>query len=341
MDSLNIMLSTEEVLMKNIAFEAVLAAGIFLLAISDLSSASAQDMRPTATALAEKMAAAGRKKVAVVDFTDLQGNVTQLGRFIAEELSIALADKAQQFEVIDRTSIRVILHEHKLASEGLIDPETARELGRIAGVDTLVSGTITPLGDSVHVGLKALDAESAKVIVGLTIEIPRTNAVNNLLGYASGTNSSNLTTIPNSSSRPPVPGAITEKNYKFDLQSCTSKQGEVICRLLVTNVGDDRRLWIEASSSYQGLDRKDSESQLFDNLGNGYIAKSVKIANDRAQAGSEWHEFPNGVATPVQLVFQGVAPEATSIGLLQIMCSEYGSGGHQIRIPFREIPVEK
>jgi hypothetical protein len=37
----------------------------------------------------------------------------------------------------------------KLASSGIIDPATARKLGEVAGVDCLVSGSLTLLGDSV------------------------------------------------------------------------------------------------------------------------------------------------------------------------------------------------
>ena len=38
--------------------------------------------------MAKKITQAGKSRVAVVDFTDLRGNVTELGRFIAEEFSV-------------------------------------------------------------------------------------------------------------------------------------------------------------------------------------------------------------------------------------------------------------
>ncbi len=228
---------TEEVLMRTNTLGKTILTGILIIICGGATSTFAQDLRPAANALVEKIAASGRKKVVVVDFTDLQGNVTQLGRYIAEELSIALAEDAKQFEVIDRTSIRVILQEHKLASEGIIDPETARKLGQIAGVDVLVSGTITPLGDSVHVGLKALDAESAQVIVGLTIEIPRTSAINNLLGSATQSNATDATTME---------GASTLKLGDFEFSFLGCKRGDsnnpdqVICWGAVTNKGRQR-----------------------------------------------------------------------------------------------------
>jgi len=41
--------------------------------------------------------------IAVSDFTDLQGNVTELGRYLAEKTSIVLATSAEDFNVVDRT----------------------------------------------------------------------------------------------------------------------------------------------------------------------------------------------------------------------------------------------
>src|SRR5437867_8723462 len=72
----------------------------------------AQDLKPVSASLAGRIAASGRKTVAVVDFTDLQGNVTELGRFLAEKLSVDLVGDAKGFEVIDRTHLKSILQEH-------------------------------------------------------------------------------------------------------------------------------------------------------------------------------------------------------------------------------------
>ena len=58
----------------------------------------------------------------MVDFTDLQGNVTELGRFLAEELSITLSESEKGFEIVDRTHLKAILQENKLSTTGLMDP---------------------------------------------------------------------------------------------------------------------------------------------------------------------------------------------------------------------------
>jgi TolB-like protein len=131
--------------------------------------------------LADRIAQVGKKRIAVVDFTDLQGNVTELGRFLAEEFSVALVGAGKGFEIIDRVHLKSILAEHKLALTGVIDPKTARELGKIAGVDAIVTGSITPFGDNIRVSFKVLDTETAMIIAASSGNIARTAAINELL----------------------------------------------------------------------------------------------------------------------------------------------------------------
>jgi hypothetical protein len=83
--------------------------------------------------------------------------------------------------VIDRTNLNSLIKEHKLSKTGLIDSATARQLGKIAGADALVTGTLTPIGDNVQLIVKVLDAETADMIDSAKINIARTQAVNELL----------------------------------------------------------------------------------------------------------------------------------------------------------------
>lgn len=161
----------------------------FLTGIN-FSLAYEREIKSLADTLARDIAGADKKIIAVVDFTDLQGNVTELGRFLAEELSVALAVSDQGFEVVDRSHLKVLLQEHKLALTGLIDPSTARKLGEIAGADALVTGTITPLGNTVRLAVKLLDTGTAKIAAASTTNIDKTKEIAELLskgiGSASG-----------------------------------------------------------------------------------------------------------------------------------------------------------
>src|SRR5436190_19976172 len=87
----------------------------------------AQEMDKELQKLADKLAISikekGKKKVTVLDFTDLQGVATELGRYVAEELTVNLVMAKQDFSVLDRANLRKIMAEHKLTAAGLVDPE--------------------------------------------------------------------------------------------------------------------------------------------------------------------------------------------------------------------------
>jgi len=166
--------------LRKILFTTIITV-IFFLSNSNFSMAYEKEIKSISSTLAENIAKAGKKMIAVVDFTDLQGNVTELGRFLAEEFSVTFAGAGKGFEVVDRTHLKSILTEHKLSATGIIDPQTARKLGQIAGVDALITGTITPFGDSIRLSVKILDTSTAKVIGASSGDIAKTKAIEELL----------------------------------------------------------------------------------------------------------------------------------------------------------------
>ncbi len=123
-------------------------------------------------------------KVAAVDFTDLQGQATELGRLLAEELSteLAMTAKALGPQIVDRNHLRAVLKEHELSSEGLIDPKTAKELGRFAGIDVVVTGNVLALDQTIKVTAKAIRTESATIACASRGEFPKTMVMREMLG---------------------------------------------------------------------------------------------------------------------------------------------------------------
>jgi len=70
-----------------------------------------------------------KRTIAVVEFVDLKGNVTDFGRFLAEELITRLY-QTKKFKVIERQLLNKITAEQKLSLTGLIDQTSAQKLGR-------------------------------------------------------------------------------------------------------------------------------------------------------------------------------------------------------------------
>lgn len=145
----------------------------------------AQDMDTELSKLAKALAVpvkeAGHKKVTVLDFTDLQGNTSELGRYIAEQLTVDLVMAKPGFAILDRANLNKILAEHKLTASGLVDPENAKKLGQFAGVDALILGTMTPKMVDIDLTAKIITTDTAEIIGAAKGKLPRNDEVEVLL----------------------------------------------------------------------------------------------------------------------------------------------------------------
>lgn len=121
-----------------------------------------------------------KQNLAVVDFTDLQGNVTALGRFLAEELSASLV-MVGGVQVVDRNQLNKIFQEHSLSMLGISDPDAIKKVGKVAGADALITGSITEMADSVRVTAKVMATDTARVIAAAKTTIPKTGTIAELL----------------------------------------------------------------------------------------------------------------------------------------------------------------
>ncbi len=254
--------------------------------------------------IADKIAAASKKKIAVVDFTDLDGSVTELGRFLAEEFSTALAGTGKGFIVVDRIHLKTLLKEHNLSSTGLIDQNTVRQLGKIAGVDVLVTGSLTPLGESVRINVKVLDIETAAIIEAARGNIAMTDAIK---GMINKTLSSCVVQDPT----PPGPRIgikpiqkVEEQGFVFEILKCKLTGKTLNFSLLITNKEKDGKLYIRGENTI-----------LFDNYGNEYRCKKL-ILGVKTSNYSVTNEIFSDVPIKGFLTFEDISPQATMVSAL-------------------------
>lgn len=272
-----------------------------------------KEIKAIASVTAEGITNAGIKTVAVVDFTDLQGNVTELGRFLAEELSISLTVLQKGFEVIDRTHLKTLLQEHKLSSTGIIDPQTARKLGQIAGVEALITGTITAFGDSVRVSVKVLNTETAKMIAATSTDIAKTKAIEELLekGIGTSTNSVNGSEPNIGSSRLQDSKSslrMTANSITFELKQCKLSGRTLTFYLLIIN-SDSR----DRSVGF-------GNPRFIDNFGNEYKENYIMQFGNEKRVNYWWIEnnLVSGIPMKASIIFENVPQELSQIALFEI-----------------------
>ena len=301
---------------------------IFFFSGFQYSIAYENEIKDLSSVMTVNIANAGKKTVAVVDFTDLQGNVTELGRFLAEEFSVALAGSGKGFEVVDRTHLKSIITEHKLSATGLIDPQTARKLGKIAGVEALITGTITPFGDSIRLSVKVLDTETAKMISASSGNIAKTKAIEELLARgidvttASGERPIAMRSAPSSAGK-----AIKAEGFIFRPVACKRTGEKVVCTIsFQNNEGEEKKLKVHGT--------RNPNSRLIDNFGNQYPATFIMIGGKKDDY-SIWQRFSPQLPVNVQFISEGVRSNATHISAV------IGIAQFKNLVVVRNIPIRK
>ena len=144
------------------------------------AAAQEKEIAVLASNLSARIAASGKKTIAVVDMGNPQTCVTKLGRYISEELAVGLLQAGSGYVLVNRVQLQKLLTELKLGQSGLTDPATAKQLGKLAGADALVVGTMTFFGDTVRVTVQLLDTETAATVAASGVSIPRTAAIDKL-----------------------------------------------------------------------------------------------------------------------------------------------------------------
>ena len=312
---------------------------VLLILISSLAFAYEKEIKSLSSTMAENIAKVGMKKVAVVDFVDLQGNITELGRFIAEEFSVALAGSRKGFRVVDRGHLKTILKEHKLVITGLIDPTTAKKLGQLSGADALVTGTITPFGDSVRLAAKVLDTATGDIIDASSADIAKTKAIEELLsrGIDSTTTPATRETTATPQSVPGSAKPIEANGFAFKPVKCLRKGDILTCSISLLNIGDE-----EIRAEIRGSRRTGDGSYITDNLGSQYPL-TLQIGN-RQDGNYVQENFLPQTPLNVNFISKDVNPGATHVTVVISISRpvKVGSGFRShFSVAVRNIPITK
>ncbi|MDG4597383.1 MAG: PEGA domain-containing protein [Candidatus Contendobacter sp.] len=107
-----------------------------------------------------------RMTAAVVEFQVRGGLDEQSGAIIADQMMAAIANTGR-FVLRDRLPLSAaakIAKASELGETGLLDPKTAAELGRLYGLDAVVTGGVYKLGDLITVTARLIDTRNASLL---------------------------------------------------------------------------------------------------------------------------------------------------------------------------------
>lgn len=160
---------------------------VSLLFLSVVSSdpALAADLKEAVDQLAVQLAKSvpeGRTlRVAVTDFPDLQGVISDLGRYIAERLTTRLSVQIEKFRVIERRRLGQALGELRFSVSDLVDPDKAKQFGKMLGAEAIVVGTVSDLGNVVDADARIIEIETSNVLPGTTAAISKDETVRQMI----------------------------------------------------------------------------------------------------------------------------------------------------------------
>lgn len=137
-------------------------------------------VRDLATQISATAAKQSKQKIAVLPFHELDGQSTVLGTYVAEDLVTNLVQLGN-FSVVERQLLHKVLGELKIEQTGAIDPATAKQVGKLAGVDSIITGSITDLATFIAVNCRLIDTSTGEVFGAAKVTFAKDSDVTKLM----------------------------------------------------------------------------------------------------------------------------------------------------------------
>ncbi|MBI5201242.1 MAG: VWA domain-containing protein [Elusimicrobia bacterium] len=139
----------------------ILAAAVLAMPVG---AQAADGLKKLSGKLEKGLKAEPARKIAVLSFPYTDGTSAQGSKIVQERLTTFLAEGGA-VQVVERQLLEKILDEKKLAQTGILDPKTSAELGRVLGVNVLVTGTLNDLsGGETEVNARAIETDSGRIL---------------------------------------------------------------------------------------------------------------------------------------------------------------------------------
>jgi len=270
--------------------------------------------------------------IAVVEFADLEGRVNNFGRFVAEEL-ITRLHETNKFKVIERQLLNKIITEQKLTLTGIVDPASAKKLGRLLGVDAIVSGSVTDLSKTLRVNARMISSETGEIFAVASAEFVKDETVLELLGAKSP--AAGADTESGGPATPEKFAAITKDSNGFTvvLKQCKLSGTAVACELDITSNDMDRTLGFSSGSNTD-------PPRLYDDSGAEHFPAQVRLGNRVGEFVQNL--MVAGVPYRASLRFEGITATSKKVSLLRLRGSILlGTEIRDLLVEYRDFPLVK
>ena len=111
--------------------------------------------------------------IAVVDFKNTSQNtrLNYLEQTIPEAISTTMA-RSGRLEIVERSRLEAAMQEMDMSMLGIVDEETAAELGRAVGATTIMVGSFVSISGFVRINARLIDVQTARVLTAESVQGP-------------------------------------------------------------------------------------------------------------------------------------------------------------------------
>jgi len=179
------------------SFLAPVLAEFLLFSSSTFAADSLEEgIGDLARQIVDKSKSESKQSIAVAPFQHGDGSLSVLSNYMVDELVLGLFSIPDaELRIVERSQLERMLQELKLSQSGLVDVETAKQLGKVHGVDALIVGSITPIGERVRVIARMISTESGRVFSAAATTVPHTETIRSLSSQTISRPQSNSRTL--------------------------------------------------------------------------------------------------------------------------------------------------
>lgn len=146
---------------------------LYVFSIPFSSSAAVDPFRKISKDLLKGVKTSENPRVGLLAFPYHDGKISSGSSIVSERLTTELAS-AKKIRVVERNLIKKILEERRMAETGVIDPTTAREIGKILSLDIIITGTLIDVeSNKTEINARALKADTGEVLAAARALITR------------------------------------------------------------------------------------------------------------------------------------------------------------------------
>jgi len=197
---------------------------------------------------------AKRERLALVDFTNLKGKVTPIGKFLAEELGTQIL-VAGELKVVDRTMVSSALKKLHIKQFEPSQTHAVKEAAKAVHADTFVTGSYMDSPEGIRVTVKLLNPSNVQSVGATRGTIPKTGPLAELVKEA---NKPPVVKVDLAAKPAPPPGLGSHSNEYYQvvvtalhrrhtrvtadltIENKSSRDIKVLCLLQDTLLEDDQ-----------------------------------------------------------------------------------------------------